>query len=359
MARLRTIKPGFFTNDELGELPPLARLLYAGLWCIADREGRLEDRPKRVKAEVLPYDTCDVDNLLGQLTTGGFLTRYEAAGTRYIQIVNFAKHQQPHYKEVASVIPPPPGHQDSGVVSFGVSNEQRERIMRRDGYRCVECGSNERLSIDHIIPRSKGGSGDDDNLRALCLRHNTAKGNRNAKATSLLIEGEVGSTSVQRRNDDAPKESPDDPLSSVLGLLSSDSCLGSEGSAPDADASAPAALALVPVVPEAVAPLHDVLSGLPGYEANAAFFGKVDEKYGHLDLQEEAIKARAWLASHGKRRCTHGFILNWLKSAAEAERQGAIVPFRQRPANVSMADVAAAFVQATDKMGEGDSTDAA
>src|SRR5262245_4448792 len=61
MARARLLKPGFFTNEDLVELPPAARLLFAGLWTLADREGRLEDRPKRIKLAVLPYDDVDVD----------------------------------------------------------------------------------------------------------------------------------------------------------------------------------------------------------------------------------------------------------------------------------------------------------
>ena len=105
MARSRNIKPGFFLNDDLAECDPLARLLFAGLWCIADREGRLEDRPKRIKIEVLPYDNCDVDELLNQLAKQGFILRYEVGGNRYIQIVNFLKHQNPHKNEVKSVIP--------------------------------------------------------------------------------------------------------------------------------------------------------------------------------------------------------------------------------------------------------------
>ncbi|HHV63842.1 MAG TPA: DnaD domain protein [Peptococcaceae bacterium] len=108
MARARNIKPGFFLNDELAECDPLARLLFAGLWCIADREGRLEDRPKRIKAEVLPYDDCDVDQLLEQLAKHGFIIRYEVDGNQYIQVTNFSKHQNPHVKEAASIIPPPP-----------------------------------------------------------------------------------------------------------------------------------------------------------------------------------------------------------------------------------------------------------
>ncbi len=99
MARARNLKPGFFLNDELAECDPLARLLFAGLWCIADREGRLEDRPKRIKAEILPYDDCDVDKFLNDLQSHGFIKRYEVDGKRYIQIINFKKHQNPHIKE--------------------------------------------------------------------------------------------------------------------------------------------------------------------------------------------------------------------------------------------------------------------
>ncbi len=108
MSRLRTLKPGFFLNEQLAEIEPLGRLLFEGLWCIADREGRLEDRPRKIKAETLPYDDADVDRLLGELAVRGFIHRYEVDGNGYIQIVNFKKHQRPHSREAASTIPPVP-----------------------------------------------------------------------------------------------------------------------------------------------------------------------------------------------------------------------------------------------------------
>ena len=112
MARSRNIKPGFFTNDDLGELDPLARLLFAGMWTIADRSGRLEDRPKKIKAEVLPYDNCDAEAFLAQLAERGFILRYEAGGKRFIQVLAWGKHQNPHCKEAPSTIPAPDGHMD-------------------------------------------------------------------------------------------------------------------------------------------------------------------------------------------------------------------------------------------------------
>src|SRR6478672_2473918 len=107
MARARNIKPAFFLNELLAECDPLARLLFAGLWCAADREGRLADRPKRLKAEILPYDDCDTDSLLEELAQRGFIVRYKASDVALIAIPAFAKHQNPHHREGASPYPAP------------------------------------------------------------------------------------------------------------------------------------------------------------------------------------------------------------------------------------------------------------
>lgn len=221
MARTRHIKPGFFKNEELAECDPLARLLFAGLWTIADREGRLEDRPKRIKADLLPYDTADVDNLLTQLANSGFIQRYKAGSQSYIQISRFVEHQQPHYKEDASKIPAPEGHVDSAYVAFGVSEKDRQAIFDRDGRKCVECGSTEKLSLDHIIPRSKGGTDQPTNLQTLCGSCNSSKNNRiasddnrpplNKEVSSVQGQSNVGSTKV-------PNDTLDLDLELVLDL---------------------------------------------------------------------------------------------------------------------------------------------
>jgi len=105
--RSRNIKPGFFKNEVLGALPMAARLLFSGLWCLADRDGRLEDRPQRIKMQVLPYDACDVEALLQTLHEAGFIRRYQVEGIGYIQVVNFARHQRPRPTECQSMVPPP------------------------------------------------------------------------------------------------------------------------------------------------------------------------------------------------------------------------------------------------------------
>jgi hypothetical protein len=53
-----------------------------------------------------------------------------------------------------------------------------DAVLRRDGFRCRHCGDWRNLSVDHLIPRSAGGTNDPDNLQALCRRCNSRKGAR-------------------------------------------------------------------------------------------------------------------------------------------------------------------------------------
>lgn len=108
MARARTIKPTYFTNEQLARCEPLARILFAALWCQADKEGRLEDRPERIKLGALPYDNCDVDSLLNQLYHSGFVLRYTVGSVRVIQVVSWKKHAKCHPEEACYGLPGPP-----------------------------------------------------------------------------------------------------------------------------------------------------------------------------------------------------------------------------------------------------------
>ena len=102
MARSRNIKPGFFHNEELGELDPLARLLFIGMWTIADFKGCIEFRPKKIKAQLLPYDDCNLEQFLINLERSRFIVIYSVLSQRYIKILNFEKHQNPHKNECAA-----------------------------------------------------------------------------------------------------------------------------------------------------------------------------------------------------------------------------------------------------------------
>jgi hypothetical protein len=99
MSRARNIKPGFFKNEALAECEPMARLMFVGLWTLADRNGNLENRPKRLKGELFPYDNCDPAALLAQLISHGLVVEYEANGMALLNIPAFKAHQNPHMAE--------------------------------------------------------------------------------------------------------------------------------------------------------------------------------------------------------------------------------------------------------------------
>jgi len=113
MARIRYIKPEFFLDEDLAELSYETRLTFAGLWCYADKAGRLEDRPKFLKAMLFPYEKIDIEKQLTELSNPKarsgkpFILRYQNGDTNYIQIIKWDKHQKPHHTESESKIPPP------------------------------------------------------------------------------------------------------------------------------------------------------------------------------------------------------------------------------------------------------------
>ena len=109
--RMRCIKPGICVNEDLAALGPYAYVLFTGLWMYADREGRFEWRPGKIKAAVMPlWDEVPisaVEKLLKSLWEKGFIRRYEIEGVMYGYIPNWPKHQKPHKNEQCSCIPGP------------------------------------------------------------------------------------------------------------------------------------------------------------------------------------------------------------------------------------------------------------
>lgn len=106
--RARNIKPGIFKNEILGQADLVYTVLFEGLWCLADKAGRLEDRPLRIKGEIFPYrEGLDVNRYLTDLERWGFIIRYTVEGQNLIQVVEFERHQHPHHTERPSELPAP------------------------------------------------------------------------------------------------------------------------------------------------------------------------------------------------------------------------------------------------------------
>lgn len=143
MARSRNIKPAFFLNDCLADIHPLGRLLFIGLWTIADFKGCLAYSPRKIKAQVLPYDDCDIEALMINLEQARFIRKYVNCGNTYIKITAFEAHQNPHKNE-----------RDSGsdIPDFDEKfNEINE--LEQDGTKPEKIGSTRADSL-FLIPDS-------------------------------------------------------------------------------------------------------------------------------------------------------------------------------------------------------------
>lgn len=163
MARIRTIKPQFFTSEDVTALAPLARLLFVGLFTECDRDGRVEDRPRTLKMRLLPEDDCDVDALLWSLADRGLIRRYEASGKHIIQVTGFEKHQKPHPKEPASILPidgterVKPCNSTAGLEKVGILPGENPSTTTRKGREGKEDGVQE--------GKGKEGEGESDGAR--------------------------------------------------------------------------------------------------------------------------------------------------------------------------------------------------
>ena len=126
MARIRTIKPEFFTSADVTGMSPLARLLFIGLWGIADREGRMKWRPADFKLQILPGDNCDINALCQEIVDGGMIVLY---GDGLAHIPSFLDHQSINPRETISKLPAP----DASVTRAHASNLDVHAQRGREG----------------------------------------------------------------------------------------------------------------------------------------------------------------------------------------------------------------------------------
>lgn len=95
MARIRSVHPGLWTDDNFVTLSLAARLFLIGMWNEADDYGLFEWKPLRLKMRLSPADAIDASALMDELADGGFLVRLERDGKQYGAVKNFRKFQRP------------------------------------------------------------------------------------------------------------------------------------------------------------------------------------------------------------------------------------------------------------------------
>jgi hypothetical protein len=130
MARIRTIKPEFFTSEDIVELSPFARLLYIAIWCESDREGRLIWKPKTFKIRYFPADDVSINALCAEIIDRKLVKLY---GDGLAYIPSFGRHQHVNPRESKSELPDPDeknprvNHASSRDSDVQVGREGKER----------------------------------------------------------------------------------------------------------------------------------------------------------------------------------------------------------------------------------------
>ena len=193
MARNRMIKPEFWSDEKVGELNFLERLLFIGMWNFADDEGLIKAHPMYIKSQIFPYDDIkkkDIKSAIENLNKKELIFLYSNNSQQYAWIIKFRIYQR--IDKPQKPINPSPSIQNG---------KYRKAISKRDDNICHLCGitcdehsfqnklnshNSTVASIDHIIPTSKGGGHYPTNLKIACISCNKSRG---AKEVPEYLEG--------------------------------------------------------------------------------------------------------------------------------------------------------------------------
>jgi hypothetical protein len=128
--RIRTYKPEFFTDPDVCDLSFAARIALLGLISVADREGRLLDRPRHLKKLIFPDQAVDIDALLSELDAPHFIVRYVVGGTKLMLVRTFKKNQRVHPREPESVLPGPKEPRQGSASAVPGQNNGRDQSRK-------------------------------------------------------------------------------------------------------------------------------------------------------------------------------------------------------------------------------------
>ncbi|RSS59552.1 hypothetical protein [Streptomyces sp. WAC01280] len=212
MARIRTIKPEFFTSLTIADLTPEQRLTFIGLWTHCDDEGRCVDDARLIKAAVWPLDdrtAADVEADLAALTESSLITRYTLNRRSYMAVSGWREHQRinrPTPSKIpapgqADSIPEPPltsSDEHSEPTHEPLSEVSRPERNREQG---KEQGTGNRDSSSDLAPRDPDPAPVREDVERLCVhladrieqngskRPNVTKGWRDAARLMLDKDG--------------------------------------------------------------------------------------------------------------------------------------------------------------------------
>lgn len=105
MARIRSVHPSLFTDDDWVSCSAFARLFYIGLWTDADDQGLFVWKPLQLKMKIFPGDSIEAGPLLDELVAADLIASFSHAGSKFGAIKNFRKYQRPKKPNAVHFMP--------------------------------------------------------------------------------------------------------------------------------------------------------------------------------------------------------------------------------------------------------------
>lgn len=229
MARIRTIKPEFWTDSFMVQLPPLLRLIYIALWTAADDYGYIRDEVERISMELMPReDPNDVDDAIQFFVVSGRIEEYcDQDGNVFYRIHKWEDHQKIDHPTKSKIY-----RENSRKLS--IPNNVRREIAEKYGCKpgetveatCYYCGAKggvhwfrhyngnpsawvgfPGLEMDHLISEEEGGETASKNIVLSCRYCNRSKGTKDWLKFLLDINGRnIHDTSIILDNNSAGRE---------------------------------------------------------------------------------------------------------------------------------------------------------
>lgn len=196
MARIRTIKPEFWTSEQVADCSLVARLLFIGIWTFCDDHGVHPASTKRLKMEVFPSDQIGDDTIqtmIDELVVAGLLYPYQVDGKGYWQVTGWVRHQKIEKPTYRHPVPKAQVQADQSSITRGVVDDNSPTTRGI----IDEQATNTRPRNGKESKGSKTLSGTSDAIAILdYLNEKTGRRYRPLKATVSLIAARLSESSI-------------------------------------------------------------------------------------------------------------------------------------------------------------------
>ena len=158
MARIRTIKPEFWTSEQIAECSPNTRLMFIGMWNFCDDYGVIPASVKRLKMQLFPADESigsdDIRRMIDELSKNDLLQEYDIDGKAYWYVTGWARNQ--NIESPTGRYPMPNGEVGKTIRGSRANTGEYRRSPQDQKALREQDSPNDLLTFGEVEPKGKG-----------------------------------------------------------------------------------------------------------------------------------------------------------------------------------------------------------